>query len=101
MKSIQVRQNIRYKAPLKANELLAKCAAPFGENTMPTTEQIKALAGAMSQLLDDMGPSGQGVCLAAKAQARIAYEPFADPDEFEFIMTIQEALRIISDVQKD
>lgn len=43
---------------------------------MPTEDQALALANAMWQLLDDMGESGLSVCLAAKAQARIAYEPF-------------------------
>lgn len=45
-----------------------------------TEEQVKALADAMWQLLDDMGIDGQGVCLAAKAQARVAFEPFQDPE---------------------
>ena len=45
-----------------------------------TPEQIEALQTAVWQLLDDMGRDGQTVCLAAKAQARIAFEPFQDPD---------------------
>ena len=38
------------------------------------------LADAMWQLLDDMGADGLSVCPAAKAAARLAYEPFADAD---------------------
>ncbi len=38
------------------------------------------LADAMWQLLDDMGADGLSVCPAAKAAARLAYEPFADVD---------------------
>jgi len=40
------------------------------------------LAEAMAQLLDDMGKQGKSVCLAAKAQARVAYEPFVDEPEW-------------------
>lgn len=47
---------------------------------MATQQQIDALSDAVWQLLDDMGREGQSVCLAAKAQARIAFEPFQDPD---------------------
>lgn len=42
--------------------------------------QVKALSDAMWQILDDMGLDGLGVCPAAKAQARIAYEPFLQAD---------------------
>lgn len=48
---------------------------------MPTPEQVQALADAMWQLLDDMGTDGQCVCLAAKAQARAALEPFLGESE--------------------
>lgn len=47
---------------------------------MPTEKEIEDLAEAMWQLLDDMGKDGRSVCLAAKAQARIAYEPFNIPN---------------------
>jgi hypothetical protein len=62
------------------------------------SEDVKALAAAMSQVLDDMRVDGTSVCLATKAQARIAYEPFADPDEKEFIMPIEEARRILEEL---
>lgn len=61
---------------------------------MPTEEQITALIDAMDQLLDDMGIDGQSVCLAAKAQARIAFEPFLDPECVGFIMPLEEARRV-------
>lgn len=41
-----------------------------------TPKKVEALADAMWQLLDDMGATGHSVCEAAKAQARIAFEPF-------------------------
>ncbi len=41
---------------------------------------VVPLADAMWQLLDDMGADGLSVCPAAKAAARLAYEPFADAD---------------------
>ncbi len=44
-------------------------------------EEVDALAEAMWQLLDDMGKAGSCVCMAAKADARIAFEPFRKDDE--------------------
>lgn len=61
---------------------------------MATGQEIEALADAMEQLLDDMGASGQCVCLAAKAQARIAFEPWMDKDCASFFMSLDEAKRI-------
>lgn len=61
---------------------------------MPTQQQIDALVDAMDQLLDDMGVEGQSVCLAAKAQARIAFEPFMMPEMATFYMSLAEANRI-------
>jgi hypothetical protein len=48
---------------------------------MWTEQQVADLANAMWQLLDDMGRDGLSVCGAAKAQARIAYEPFRQPED--------------------
>jgi hypothetical protein len=56
-------------------------------------EDVQRLADAMWQLLDDMGTHGLDVCLAAKAQARIAYEPFLDEDG-PLDWPIEEARRI-------
>jgi hypothetical protein len=67
---------------------------------MQTEEQISALTDAMDQLLDDMGPKGQSVCLAAKAQARIAFEPFLDPECVEFVMPLSEAQSIVADIER-
>lgn len=50
----------------------------------------------MDQLLDDMGPTGQCVCNAAKAQARIAFEPFRTEAIAPDIMSLEEAKRIIA-----
>jgi hypothetical protein len=41
---------------------------------------IGKVKDALWQLLDDMGRDGVHVCLAAKAQARIAFEPFRNDD---------------------
>lgn len=64
---------------------------------MYTEQQIAELADAMWQLLDDMGKDGLSVCLAAKAQARIAYEPFITDIEREAyagLMDLETALEI-------
>ena len=65
---------------------------------MPTELEIKALAEAMDQLLDDMGLSGTCVCMAAKAQARVAYEPFRDKsDSDDWLMPLEDANRILKE----
>jgi hypothetical protein len=64
-----------------------------------TETDVKALADAMWQLLDDMDARGTSVCLAAKAQARIAYEPFNDHDA-EPPMSMAEARRIIAECER-
>lgn len=60
------------------------------------SKQTEELADAMWQLLDDMGIAGQSVCLAAKAQARIAIEPFLTPDRpaCDDWMTLADAEKI-------
>lgn len=67
--------------------------------TTPASEQIEALAYAMSLLLGDMGHDRQSVCLYVKAKARIAYEPFMAlmEDEPEFYMPLAEAEKIVRD----
>ena len=55
--------------------------AALDADTPPTVPQVQALADAMWQLLDDMDINGQCVCLFAKAQARVAYEPFRFTDD--------------------
>ena len=69
--------------------------------------QVKAIADAMWQILDDMGLDGLGVCPAVKAQARIAYEPFlqADfaaepslPPDYAPSMTLEAAQAIMDEV---
>jgi hypothetical protein len=59
---------------------------------------VRELAAAMGQLLDDMGKDGQSVCLHAKAKARLAYEPFREPDN-EMDMTLDDAKQIIREVE--
>lgn len=61
----------------------------------PSDKEVQALIDAMDQLLDDMGIGGQSVCLAAKAQARIAFEPFLDSDCTPYIMPLEVARQII------
>ncbi len=60
-------------------------------------EEVIALADAMDQLLDDMGATGQDVCLYAKAQARIAFEPFRHDDDSTNDFTLEEAKRIVEE----
>jgi Lar family restriction alleviation protein len=62
----------------------------------------EALADAVWQLLDDMGADGLSVCGAAKAQARIAVEPFLsceDSDELDF--TLRRAQEIMEAIRDD
>jgi hypothetical protein len=68
---------------------------------MPTDEQVKALAESMWQLLDDMGKDAQSVCLAAKARARIAYQPFNVPDlNWDDWMSLAEAEKIVREADE-
>jgi hypothetical protein len=62
---------------------------------MPTPEQIQALAQAVWQLLDDFGADGATCCQAAKAQARIAFEPFMDTTDCPPDMTLDQAQAIM------
>jgi hypothetical protein len=65
---------------------------------MPTEQEVQALADAMDQLLDDMGLAGACVCMAAKAQARVAYEPFRDKsDDGDWLMPLEDAKRILKE----
>lgn len=61
---------------------------------MPTDAEVTALAEAMAQLLDDMGADGQSVCMAAKAQARVAFEPFRESDHE--LMSLEAAKQIVA-----
>lgn len=58
---------------------------------------VESLASAMWQLLDDLGERRLSVCLAAKAQARVAYEPFRDKSEPEYSdwMSLAEAEEVL------
>jgi hypothetical protein len=64
-------------------------------------EKVTALVDAFVQILDDMG-TGQNccTCLATKAQARIAIEPFIGDDEKEFLMPLEDAQKIWDGVQR-
>lgn len=87
----------------KANTDPRHCTChPDDLRPVPCTEryalrdcQIVALASAMWQLLDDFGATGSSACMAAVAQARIAYEPFND-HECEPPMTMEQARAIIA-----
>lgn len=64
---------------------------------MPTEQEVNELADAMWQLLDDMGKNGLSVCLCAKVQAVIAYEPFKTPFEreaYDGMMPLADALEV-------
>lgn len=62
---------------------------------MPTEAEVKELAYAMWQLLNDFD-TGQCCCLAAKARARIAYEPFNDEPDAAPAMTLVEAQAVMA-----
>lgn len=68
---------------------------------MATEEEVQELADAMWQLLDDMGKNGQSVCLLAKIDARIAYEPFRDKSEpeYEDWLSYDEAKRHLAEYE--
>ena len=67
--------------------------------------QVDMLVDAMWQLLDDMGKNGTCVCLAAKAKARVAFEPFfqkldeIDTDLYDDWMSFEEAKKIIEELR--
>lgn len=65
------------------------------EGRMADDQQVRALVEAMDQLLDDMGKDGTCVSPLSKAQARIAFEPFRDPDN-NFYMSLDRAKRIVA-----
>lgn len=63
--------------------------------------RLTALVEAMDQLLDDMGPGCQSVSLAAKAQARVAFEPFRDKAEpADWLMSMENAERILRECDR-
>jgi hypothetical protein len=68
---------------------------------MATEEEVQELADAMWQLLDDMGKGSQSVCLLAKIDARIAYEPFRDKSEpeYEDWLSYDDAKRQLADYE--
>lgn len=50
---------------------------------------------ALLQILDDMGVDGDCCCLLAKAQARVAIEPFLEDDDGEGLMSYEDAKNIV------
>jgi hypothetical protein len=67
--------------------------------TLPrvSKEQIQALVDAAWQCLDDMSISGHSVCGLAKAQLRVAYEPFASDEDKQYgdWMTYESAKKMV------
>jgi hypothetical protein len=57
---------------------------------------LQVLASALERLLDDMGETGLSVSPGAKAQARIAIDPFLA--ETDGIMPLVDAERIVADM---
>lgn len=58
--------------------------------------QIRALADAVLQVLDDMGDDGLSCCEFAKAQLRIAYEPFRDDSDGLTPQSLEKAKLVIA-----
>jgi hypothetical protein len=66
---------------------------------------IIELVLAVGQVLDDMRQTGTTCCNAAKADLRVAFEPFrlANPEQFNcdgIYMDLQEAIRIKNECDK-
>lgn len=61
---------------------------------------LAALVEAVWQVLDDMDQSGTCCCLAAKAQLRVAFEPYRDP-ELDLAMPLATAADIMQRVAHD
>lgn len=63
-----------------------------------TSEEVSELVDAMWQLLNDMGETGQSVCMFTKAKARIAFNPFTnDVVETHGMMSMEEARLIVGE----
>jgi hypothetical protein len=76
---------------------------------MMDVESVEKLATAVWQVLDDMGKDGQSCCLGAKAQLRVAFEPFmqagisADPslaDGWPPDYTFEEAAALLKEIER-
>lgn len=98
--------NPNYEVPCDAMGEDGGCslcqALGLSQATRPTPEQIQALADAMWQLLDDM-QDGTCVSPAARARARVAYEPFAptdDPGAMDDIMPLAEAEALLKGISR-
>jgi hypothetical protein len=97
---VEAKQSIR-EACDELDKALRAAATPSAEGAEVSVEATTRLADAMWQLLDDMGASGQSVCLAAKAEARIAYEPFRNKSEdFKDWMSLEAAQRILKESEQ-
>lgn len=59
------------------------------------TPELRQLLDAVWQVLDDFGEKGLSVCPAAKAQLRVAFEPFRTDDE-PVDYDLEEARRIVA-----
>ena len=66
---------------------------------MATEEEVAALVKAVWQVLDDMAVSGRSCCEAAKAQLRVAYEPFREDDYADW-MSLDAAKAVITDINR-
>ena len=66
-------------------------------NKKHTETEISDLIYAMSLVLDDMGKNKKSVCLTTKAHARVAYEPFMNPDEEEAVMPLSDAKAVLKE----
>ena len=64
----------------------------------PTPEQIAALVDAVWQILDDMGGRGTACCQAAKADLRIAYEPFTG-DHSPMAYSLNDARKTVEAIE--
>jgi hypothetical protein len=69
-----------------------------------TEDELDALLAAVWQAFDDMGKDGLSICGAAKAELRIAAEPFIVPDVdlgFGCDYSLDDALEVRKRIEGD
>jgi hypothetical protein len=73
----------------------------YVEHIYGISEQIEDLVEAVRQLLEDMGPDGLSVCLAVKAEARVALEPFLSKGDGKNMITFARAHAIMEEAASE
>lgn len=66
---------------------------------MATKAEVDALADALWYMLDDMGSHGNCVSNAAKAQARVALEPWLQANKWPLDYALDRAQAVVDDIK--